>query len=59
MVAGIQLTTYWMVTIGGWIEMPRNCAKDMVQEILMSSLKNQSQDGTTTAVPAQACIAVN
>jgi miniconductance mechanosensitive channel len=55
-VAGIQLAANKMVAIGDWIEMPQYGANGTVQEILMSTMKIQNWDNTTTTVPTRALI---
>ncbi|MEM7218813.1 MAG: mechanosensitive ion channel domain-containing protein [Pseudomonadota bacterium] len=55
-VAGIQLSSNRMVSVGDWIEMPKYGADGDVQEIALTTVKVKNFDNTVTTVPTQALI---
>lgn len=55
-VAGIQLTTNKMVSIGDWLEMPKYGADGDVIDIALTTVKVQNWDKTITTIPTYALI---
>lgn len=55
-VAGLQLSSNRMVSIGDWIEMPRHGVDGDVLEIALTTVKVRNFDNTITTVPTQALI---
>ncbi|MDT8388993.1 MAG: mechanosensitive ion channel [Lentisphaeria bacterium] len=55
-VAGIQLTSNKMVSIGDWLEMPKYGADGDVIDIALTTVKVQNWDKTITTIPTYALI---
>jgi len=55
-VAGIQLATNKMVSVGDWIEMPKYGADGDVLEVALTTVKVQNWDKTITTIPTYALI---
>ncbi len=55
-VAGVQLGSNQMVSIGDWIEMPSQGADGDVEEIGLTTVKVRNFDNTVTTVPTYALI---
>jgi len=55
-VAGLQLSSNRMVSIGDWIEMPKHGVDGDVLEIALTTVKVRNFDNTITTVPTQALI---
>ncbi len=55
-VAGLQLSSNRMVSIGDWIEMPQHGVDGDVLEIALTTVKVRNFDNTITTVPTQALI---
>lgn len=55
-VAGIQLSSNNMVSVGDWIEMPQHGVDGDVLEIALTTVKVRNFDNTITTVPTQTLI---
>lgn len=55
-VAGIQLSTNRMLSIGDWLEMPSHKADGDVEEIGLTTVKVRNWDKTITTIPTYALI---
>ncbi len=55
-VAGIQLTTNKMVSIGDWVSMPQYGADGYVIDIALTTVKVENWDKTVTTIPTYALI---
>lgn len=55
-VAGIQLATNRMLSIGDWLEMPSHNADGDVEEIGLTTVKVRNWDKTVTTIPTHALI---
>lgn len=55
-VAGIQLSSNNMVSVGDWIEMPQHGVDGDVMEIALTTVKIRNFDKTITTVPTQTLI---
>lgn len=55
-VAGLQLSSNRMVSIGDWIEMPKHGVDGDVLEIALTTVKVRNFDNTITTVPTQSLI---
>jgi miniconductance mechanosensitive channel len=55
-VAGIQLSTNSMLSIGDWLEMPSHKADGDVEEIGLTTVKVRNWDKTITTIPTYALI---
>ncbi|MEM7602722.1 MAG: mechanosensitive ion channel domain-containing protein [Verrucomicrobiota bacterium] len=55
-VAGIQLSTNRMLSIGDWLEMPSHSADGDVEEIGLTTVKVRNFDKTITTIPTYALI---
>ncbi len=55
-VAGVQLTSNKMVSVGDWIEMPKHNADGDVLEVALTTVKVQNWDKTITTIPTYALI---
>jgi len=55
-VAGLQLSSNRMVSIGDWIEMPQHGVDGDVLEIALTTVKVRNFDNTITTIPTQALI---
>lgn len=55
-VAGIQLSTNQMLSIGDWLEMPSHRADGDVEEIGLTTVKVRNFDRTITTIPTYALI---
>jgi miniconductance mechanosensitive channel len=55
-VAGIQLSTNRMLSIGDWLEMPSHKADGEVEEIGLTTVKVRNWDKTITTIPTYALI---
>ncbi|MDF1823855.1 MAG: mechanosensitive ion channel family protein [Verrucomicrobiales bacterium] len=55
-VAGIQLSTNKMLSVGDWLEMPSHSADGDVEEIGLTTVKVRNFDRTITTVPTYALI---
>jgi len=55
-IAGLQLSSNRMVSIGDWIEIPKHGVDGDVLEIALTTVKIRNFDNTITTVPTQALI---
>ena len=55
-VAGIQLATNRMVSVGDWIQMDKYGADGTVSEVTLTTVKVQNFDNTLTMIPAYALV---
>ena len=55
-VAGIQLATNRMVTVGDWIQMDKYGADGNVSEVTLTTVKVKNFDNTLTMIPAYALV---
>ena len=56
LVAGIQLSTNNMLSVGDWLEMPKYGADGDVMDIALTTVKVQNWDKTITTIPTYALI---
>ena len=57
LVASVQLSSYDMVRVGDWIEMPKYGADGDVIDVALHTVKVQNWDRTITTIPTHALIA--
>ncbi|MEX2581313.1 MAG: mechanosensitive ion channel family protein [Verrucomicrobiales bacterium] len=55
-VAGVQLSSNRMLTVGDWLEMPSHSADGDVEEIGLTTVKVRNWDKTITTIPSYALI---